>query len=533
MLKPFFAAAMIAPGRQAAFRRVAVGHVLLVAILAYAAGRARHPDSLVAVGYFALILGMVEGAALVGWRLTQMPKSQALEFLLTSPVQPRRVFLAEALVGIARFALVWLAGLPVFAGLVFTGAIDPGDLAPLAVMPFAWGVACGVVLTAWVYEPVSVRRVGELIGLGGVLVYLVVGVLAAERLADWLMALPDRAGSLLFRSVVFLRDWNPFGFVKYWFDPATARWVAWERFEISLLATAAITLLAGTRAAFRLRGHFHDRHYKPIDSSRESQLERIGDRPLSWWAVRRVMEYSGRVNLWLAGGFCLLYAAYLVAGDHWPAWMGRLVFVLFERWGGAPMVAAAMAVMAAVPAVFQFGLWDPTVQDRCKRLELLLLTDLVGRDYWHASLSASWKRGRGYLFAAGVLWLALGVSSRNTWAEVLAAAGGGGLLWAFSFTVGFRAFATGNQTNGLASLMTVGMPLVLFGLVRAGLNSAAALVPPGLSYTPVGLGLSWAWLVSAMGYTALIVWLTRQGLRRCDADLRRWYDANQGKKSVE
>jgi hypothetical protein len=27
--------------------------------------------------------------------------------------------------------------------------------------------------------------------------------------------------------------------------------------------------------------------------------------------------------------------------------------------------------------------------------------------------------------------------------------------------------------------------------------------------------------------------LTRRGLARCDADLRRWYDRNQGKKSVE
>ena len=38
------------------------------------------------------------------------------------------------------------------------------------------------------------------------------------------------------------------------------------------------------------------------------------------------MEYSGRVNIWLAGGFGLLYAAYLLAGDHWPPWMGRVVF---------------------------------------------------------------------------------------------------------------------------------------------------------------------------------------------------------------
>ena len=74
-------------------------------------------------------------------------------------------------------------------------------------------------------------------------------------------------------------------------------------------------LLFGLRAAFRLKGHFHDRHYKPIESGRVDQSEHIGDRPLSWWAVRRVMEYSGRVNVWLAGGFCFLYAAFIVAGQ--------------------------------------------------------------------------------------------------------------------------------------------------------------------------------------------------------------------------
>ena len=144
----------------------------------------------------------------------------------------------------------------------------------------------------------------------------------------------------------------------------------------------------------RLKGHFHDRHYRPMTDTRLAQTERIGERPLSWWAVRRVMEYSGRVNIWLAGGFGVVYAAYLVAGDHWPAWMGRMVFEIFEKMGGAPALVTGLVVLAAVPAAFQYGLWDSTVQDRCRRLELLLLTDLNGGDYWHASLAAAWRRGR-------------------------------------------------------------------------------------------------------------------------------------------
>ena len=61
-------------------------------------------------------------------------------------------------------------------------------------MPFAWGVVAGLGLTAWAYEPVSVRRVGELVGLLGVLVYLVVGILAGENLRLWLQRLPPAWG---------------------------------------------------------------------------------------------------------------------------------------------------------------------------------------------------------------------------------------------------------------------------------------------------------------------------------------------------
>ena len=127
-----------------------------------------------------------------GWRLTQIPKSQALEFLLVSPIQPRQVFAAEALASLGRFLLVSLAGIPVLLALVLTGVIVPLDLWVLGLMPFAWGVVAGLGLTVWAYEPASVRRVGQVIGLFGVLVYLVVGILAGENLRMWLNHLPPR-----------------------------------------------------------------------------------------------------------------------------------------------------------------------------------------------------------------------------------------------------------------------------------------------------------------------------------------------------
>ena len=174
MLRPFFSTAMRAPARHLTFRRTVALHVVLLTCLGWTAAKATTPATLSVIGQLALVLGILEGGALVGWRLTQLPKSQALEFLLVSPLQPRRVFLAEMLVGIARFALVCLAGLPVLLAMVLGGAIVPLDLWTLGLMPFAWGVVAGFGLTVWAYEPARVRRIGERIGLCCVLVYLVV-----------------------------------------------------------------------------------------------------------------------------------------------------------------------------------------------------------------------------------------------------------------------------------------------------------------------------------------------------------------------
>src|SRR5262245_14192612 len=163
MLSPFFAVAMRSPGRQVAFRRAAVAHALAATVLGAAA--AARPEALPSLGQVAVVVGIVEGAVLLGWRLTQLPKSQALEFLLVSPVQPRRVFRAEAAAGAARLALVQLAGLPPLLILVARGPLEPFDLLPLLLMPFVWGLFTGLALATWAYEPVAVRRVGELVGV--------------------------------------------------------------------------------------------------------------------------------------------------------------------------------------------------------------------------------------------------------------------------------------------------------------------------------------------------------------------------------
>jgi hypothetical protein len=517
--------------RHLSFRRAVALHVMVLAGLGLAAAKSTTPTTLSIVGQLTLVLGILEGGALVGWRLTQLPKSQALEFLLVSPVQPRRVFLAEMLVGIGRFALVSLAGLPVLLALVLCGVLVPPDFWALGFMPFAWGVVAGLGLTVWAYEPASVRRIGEVIGLIGVLVYLIVGILAGENLKLWLAHLPPAVADWCYRAVMALHHGNPFGVVRNWFTAAPGPASAWPLFVDVNGLGAALAALFGLRAAARLKGHFHDRHYTPIASGREDQSEHIGARPLSWWAVRRVMEYSGRVNVWLAGGFCFLYSAFIIAGNHWPPWMGRLVFQIFDSWGGAPVVATAMCVLAAVPAAFQYGLWDSTISNRCKRLELLLLSELNGYDYWRASLAAAWRRGYDYLIFAGLLWVSLAVSGRASWLDACAAAFGGLLLWAFSFAVGFRAFSTGRQSNGLASGLTLGLPLLLVILSRANLDWLAAFVPTAACYLPLKSGITESWAAGVAVTLTATIWLTDRGLSRCDRELRRWFDLNQGRKT--
>ena len=159
---PFFRLAMRSISRQKTFRRTVGIHLLLVlaAVWAvYVRGRMLYVGGAIGVallGQFLLVAGIVEGATLIGWRLTQLPKSQALEFLLVTPLRPRRVFLAEALNGLGRLALVTLAGLPALVFLVVVGGLEFEDLGPLLYMPFTWGAVTGLGLTVWAYEPVKV-----------------------------------------------------------------------------------------------------------------------------------------------------------------------------------------------------------------------------------------------------------------------------------------------------------------------------------------------------------------------------------------
>jgi hypothetical protein len=523
MLQPFFILAAQSPSRQEALRQTIYAHILIItagACIIYV----RHRDPPILLGHILLIAGIVEGAILIGWRLTQLPKSQAIEFLLVSPLPAWKLLLAEASVGLARLAFVVLSGLPVLLGLLSLGFLEAPDVLTLLIMPFTWGAVTGLGLTAWAYEPRPVRRWAERIMLAGIVVYLAIGVLVGENLRVWVAWMPPDLGWWFLWFFEAFHLYNPFAVMEFWLmeGPLVAE-DRMEALELAALVAVGIMLL---RAAARLKGHFHDMHYRPAVDESRGPRGRPGDAPLAWWAVRRVTEYSGRINLWLASGFGLAYALYTVAESYWPPWLGRSVFIVFEQWGGIPGLATALVVLSAVPAAFQYGLWDSNAQNRARRLELLLLTELEARDYWHAAAAAAWRRGRGYFAVALILWLSAALAGKATAAQVLVALASGAILWALYFVLGFRAFARGMQANGLGMLLTVGVPLLTFGLFRAQLPLLAAWLPPGSVYGPVAGLPPVYWLPGPVLAAAVTLVLARRTLARCDGQLRRWYAAH-------
>ena len=282
------------------------------------------------------------------------------------------------------------------------------------------------------------------------------------------------------------------------------------------------------RSAVRLHGHFHDEHYRPILNNDNARRRPVGDEPLTWWAVKRVSRYAGRINVWLAGGFGILYAAFTIAGPVWPSWLGRAVFEIFDRLGGLPMLATALMVLATVPAAFQYGLWDSNAQDRCRRLELLLLTDLDGASFWQAASAAAWQRSRGYFILAILLWLASACADRITWLQAAAGISAGVILWGLYFALGFRAFASGRQANLLGITLTVMLPLTTMLVAHTDWRMLAVFLPPGSVYYGATATASLWWLTGPLSAAVFTLWLARRSLLRCESDLRQWYDRNHG-----
>jgi hypothetical protein len=107
------------------------------------------------------------------------------------------------------------------------------------------------------------------------------------------------------------------------------------------------------------------------------------------------------------------------------------------------------------------------------------------------------------------------------------------VLWGLYFTLGFRAFSRGMRANGLGLLLTIGLPMMAYGFYRAGWPVVTALTPPGGVYgLAAGLGV-WPWLIGTVVGGLATLALARVARARCDGDLRRWYDRNQGLKELD
>src|SRR5260370_13136272 len=196
--------------------------------------------------------------------------------------------------------------------------------------------------------------------------------------------------------------------------------------------------------------------------------------------------------------------------------MGRQVLVIFEeRMGGIPGLTTALVVLAAVPAAFQYGLWDSNTQDRCRRLELLLMTRLSARDYWSAASAAAWRRGRGYFSVALVLWIAAAAAGKAAIAEVAVACAAGIVLWALYFALGFRAFSRGVHANRLGLLLTLGLPLLTYGCFRGSWSELAVVLPPGRVYAPVCGVPPYQWLAGPLLGGLITLCCPRSALPPC------------------
>src|SRR5262249_25174730 len=173
---------------------------------------------------------------------------------------------------------------------------------------------------------------------------------------------------------------------------------------------------------------------------------------------------------------------------------------------------------------FQYGLWDSNAQDRCRRLELLLLTRLRAQDYWQAAAAAAWRRGQGYFAVAMLLWAAALIAGRLHTGQFLATLAAGVILWGLYFALGFRAFARGVQANGTGLLLTLGLPLLAFGLYQVGWVGLANLLLPASVYSSGRGTLEATWGLGPALAAVGALSLSRSGLARCLKDLRNWYD---------
>ena len=350
------------------------------------------------------------------------------------------------------------------------------------------------------------------------MIYLV-SAFSRGRICGCGHAAPPAVADWCYRAVM-IHHGNPFGVMRN--CPRRARpAAAWPMFvEVNLLA--AISRRSSGCAARRLKGHSTSSTIdpqagprQPIGVDRRSTAHLVGraagdgDRPRG--CGRRRVLFS--------------YAAFIIAGTTGAGWADSYFDfrTLGARWSSRPQCAFSPPHGVSIRRGIR--------RSRIVASDSAVVALRFDRPRLLASLAAAWRRGYDYLIFAGLLWVALAVSGRVSWLSAAAAALGGLSLWAFSFAVGFRAFCTGRQAGGLATALTIGLPLLLYAAIRANLEQLAALIPTAACYLPLKTGVTASWAAGFALSLAITLRLTARGLARCERDLRTWYDANQGRRT--
>jgi len=151
--------------------------------------------------------------------------------------------------------------------------------------------------------------------------------------------------------------------MKHWLESDVA--AAWERAAglqvVALIALACLVWRAGAA-----RSPFHELHYEP--AANLSGVKRCDRRrpPIDLVGGQARQSLFGADQLWLAAASRALRPLHrrrrLVA-----FLMGQRI----SRWRTGPAASRLgdrSRAAGPVPAAFQYGLWDSTTQDRCRRL---------------------------------------------------------------------------------------------------------------------------------------------------------------------
>lgn len=491
--------------------------------------------------FFAAIL---IGGALTGWRVTQFPKTRAAEFLLVAPVDDGVWIVGRLASGMLLTACALFAATPLMAGMWGAGWIDAPQAVAMLVVPLTAGWLAGIGLASVAYSSVRLRVGLERLAMVGVTLYLVLFGLMGGWFFPWfLRTWQDNTGitaAVWYRPAEALRFFNPFRLLGMLGQSPTGEAGLTGRIVGVVLILGLVAAALTWRLAYRLRDHYVEENYGPRFRKKEYRRP-VGDHPLSWWTIRRVSRFRGRINIYLAYVTIGLFTAWMLYGEVWPPWLAYETLYMFETLGGQAMLGAFALQYALVATAFLPGLWDSTPQQRASRFELLLVSPCEPSEYLLAGAAAGWTRGKWYLGAMTIVWTGAVFAGRIGWGAWFCLHAVAAVYCLAYFALAFRNFTrlTTERDVGLWGLgMSVGFPCLTVALFWLKLPIAAACTPLGAAYLlalPVAVaerqtGLFWPLLWGLITLTQ-ILWavgginLLEHTLARCDRDLRAWYAA--------